>query len=56
MTDETSITVQRGIDVAPAQVFDLLTNPDRHVEFDGSGLLRSADHPSGSPPSATRSG
>ncbi|HEY5783836.1 MAG TPA: SRPBCC family protein [Microlunatus sp.] len=45
MTDETSITVRRNIDVAPAQVFDLLTNPDRHVEFDGSGFLRSADHP-----------
>lgn len=45
MTDETSITVQRSIDVAPAQVFDLLTNPDRHAEFDGSGFLRSADHP-----------
>lgn len=45
MTDETSITVQRSIDVAPAQVFDLLTNPDRHAEFDGSGFVRSADHP-----------
>lgn len=43
MTDPTSITVQRSIDVAAGDVFDLLTNPDRHADFDGSGFVRSAD-------------
>lgn len=45
MTDDTSITVQRSIDASATQLFDLLTNPDRHADFDGSGFLRSADHP-----------
>ncbi len=45
MTDETIITVQRSFDVSAAQLFDVLTNPDRHNEFDGSGFVRSADHP-----------
>lgn len=45
MTDDTTITVQRSIDASAADLFDVLTNPDRHAEFDGSGFVRSADHP-----------
>ena len=45
MTDETTITVHRSIDVSAADLFDVLTNPNRHSEFDGSGFIRSADHP-----------
>jgi uncharacterized protein YndB with AHSA1/START domain len=43
MTSSTSLTVSRSINAPAAQIFDLLTNPDRHVEFDGSGFLRSSD-------------
>lgn len=45
MPDQTSITVHRDIDASAQDVFDLLSNPDRHNEFDGSGFVRSADHP-----------
>ena len=43
MTTSTSLTVTRSINAPAGQVFDLLTNPDRHPEFDGSGYLRSSD-------------
>ena len=45
MTDAASITVSRSIDAAAVDLFDLLSNPQRHPEFDGSGFVRSADHP-----------
>lgn len=43
MTDDTKITVSRTIDAAPKVIFDLLSNPERHNEFDGSGMVRSDD-------------
>ncbi len=45
MTDstDTKITVQRSIDASSAEVFDVLTNPERHPELDGSGFVRSVD-------------
>lgn len=45
MTTTTSETATRVIHAPAGDIFDLLTNPDRHVEFDGSGFLRSADKP-----------
>lgn len=41
MTQEKKITVQRTIDASPKDVFDVLTNPERHPELDGSGFIRS---------------
>lgn len=38
----TSLTASRSIHASAADIFDLLTNPDRHAEFDGSGFVRSA--------------
>lgn len=43
MTTQTSQTVTREINAPAGDIFDLLTNPDRHSEFDGSGFVRSAD-------------
>jgi uncharacterized protein YndB with AHSA1/START domain len=45
MTADTSQTVSRVIHAPAAEIFDLLSNPDRHAEFDGSGFIRSADKP-----------
>jgi uncharacterized protein YndB with AHSA1/START domain len=45
MTADTSLTVSRVIHAPAAEIFDLLSNPDRHAEFDGSGFIRSADKP-----------
>lgn len=39
MTDQKSITVSRTIDAATKDVFDVLTNPERHAELDGSGFV-----------------
>jgi uncharacterized protein YndB with AHSA1/START domain len=35
-------TATRTINAPAKQIFDLLTNPERHTEFDGSGFLRSS--------------
>jgi len=43
MTSPTKQSVSRSIHAPAAEIFDLLTNPDRHHEFDGSGFVRSAD-------------
>ena len=43
MTTSTRQTVTRSINAPAAEIFDLLTNPDHHAEFDGSGFVRSAD-------------
>ncbi|MGU3292163.1 SRPBCC family protein [Williamsia sp. M5A3_1d] len=40
MTDQTSTTVERLIDASAKDVFDILSNPKRHVELDGSGFVR----------------
>ena len=45
MTTATSDTVSRVVHAPAADIFDLLSNPERHVEFDGSGFVRSAEKP-----------
>lgn len=39
----TNITVTRTIDAPAKEIFDLLSLPERHHEFDGSGMVRSDD-------------
>jgi uncharacterized protein YndB with AHSA1/START domain len=39
MTDDKRITVRRTIDAPTQDVFDVLSNPARHPEFDGSGFV-----------------
>jgi len=39
MSDDKSITVSRRIDASTSAVFDVLTNPERHAELDGSGFV-----------------
>lgn len=41
---DTKITVERTIDAPADAVFDVLTNPKRHVELDGSGFVRSDEN------------
>lgn len=41
----TSQSVTRTINAPAGEIFDLLSNPERHPEFDGSGFLRSAVKP-----------
>lgn len=38
-TDQTSIVVSRIIDASAADIFNLLSNPERHHELDGSGMV-----------------
>ena len=45
MTTETAQIASRVLNAPAADIFDLLSNPDRHPTFDGSGFVRSADHP-----------
>ncbi|GAB33714.1 SRPBCC family protein [Gordonia otitidis] len=44
MSEQTSVTVERVIDAPADEVFDVLSNPQRHPELDGSGFVRSVDH------------
>lgn len=44
MSEQTSVTVERVIDAPADEVFDVLSNPQRHQELDGSGFVRSVDH------------
>ncbi|MCU1538138.1 MAG: polyketide cyclase [Humibacillus sp.] len=44
MSDTKSISVQRTIDAPAADLFDVLSNPKRHVQLDGSGFVRSDEH------------
>ncbi len=41
MSENTSITVNRRIDASSADLFNVLSNPERHVALDGSGFVRS---------------
>ena len=41
MTEQNRITVQRTIDAPSQALFDVLSNPERHPELDGSGFVRS---------------
>ena len=40
MSDHTSITVQREIPTSAKALFDVLSNPHRHTDLDGSGFMR----------------
>ncbi len=42
MTD-TQISAQRTIDAPSKDLFDVLSNPHRHTELDGSGFVRSLE-------------
>ncbi|WP_226345455.1 SRPBCC family protein [Agilicoccus flavus] len=39
MTQENKITVTRTVDASAKDLFDVLTNPQRHAEIDGSGYV-----------------
>ena len=39
MTDDKRIQVQRTIEASSDRVFDVLSNPHRHPELDGSGVV-----------------
>jgi uncharacterized protein YndB with AHSA1/START domain len=41
MSHDTSITVQRTIDAPSQALFEVLSNPQRHRELDGSGFVLS---------------
>lgn len=41
------VTVERTIPASPQAVFDLIADPSRHPEIDGSGTVRGARDPSG---------
>ena len=40
-------TVERVIPAPPEKIFDLLADPDRHHDIDGSGTVREAKHSPG---------
>lgn len=43
-TNDTSLSVSRTIDAPASEIFSLLSLPARHHEFDGSGMVRSAEN------------
>jgi uncharacterized protein YndB with AHSA1/START domain len=40
--EENRVTVSRRIGAPPSEIFQILANPGRHTEIDGSGMLRGA--------------
>lgn len=42
MTDNRMVRVERLIDAAPETIFDVLTDPRRHTELEGSGMVHGA--------------
>ena len=40
---ETKIVVERTINASSAKIFEVLSNPERHVDLDGSGFVRSEE-------------
>lgn len=40
-SNDKQLSAQRTIDAPAQNIFDVLTNPERHREIDGSGFLRS---------------
>lgn len=40
--EKNRIEVSRRIEAPPAVIFEILANPQRHMDFDGSGMLRGA--------------
>ena len=45
MSKERRVSVSRLIDASPQMIFDVLADPARHTEIDGSGTVRSAKVP-----------
>ncbi|MBO3130670.1 SRPBCC family protein [Dermatophilus congolensis] len=43
MSDEKKITISRTIDASPQAIFDILSNPARHAELDGTNTIVSDD-------------
>ena len=43
MTEQTSITVSRTVDAPAKEIFEILSNPERHAQIDGSGQIVSDD-------------
>jgi len=43
MSESTSISVERVIDHPASEIFEILSNPERHAAIDGSGFVR-GDH------------
>lgn len=39
--DDKQVTVQRTIDAPSKDIFEVLSSPERHVQLDGSGFVRS---------------
>jgi hypothetical protein len=44
MAETNSITVTRTIDISAKDLFQVISDPARHAEIDGSGFIRSDDH------------
>ncbi|MCP1388009.1 SRPBCC family protein [Corynebacterium sp. TA-R-1] len=44
MTDNINNSASRQIDAPAKEIFDILSNPERHAETDNSGMVVSADH------------
>lgn len=44
MSENKSTTVRRQIPASADAVFDVLSNPHRHTELDGSGFMRGLEH------------
>ncbi|MGJ7439935.1 SRPBCC family protein [Aquipuribacter sp. MA13-6] len=40
-TTDTHVTVSRTIDASAKDIFEVLSNPERHAQLDGSGFVRS---------------
>jgi len=45
MTDVAPVSVSRRIPARPREIFAILADPNRHLEIDGSGMLRRRDRP-----------
>ncbi|MBC9955690.1 SRPBCC family protein [Yimella sp. cx-51] len=43
-SDDQKIVVHRTIEASADAIFDVVTNPRRHKELDGSGFIRSEEH------------
>jgi uncharacterized protein YndB with AHSA1/START domain len=41
--DDDTVSARRDVHAPPDAIFRILTTPSRHVDFDGSGMLRGTD-------------
>jgi hypothetical protein len=39
-----SLEISRRIEASAEFIFEIIANPNRHMDFDGSGMLRGTDH------------